>query len=124
MIRAHTNIREVKRVYRHRRIRKKVTGVAERPRLCVHRSLKNFSAQIIDDTTGKVLFGMSTLAKELRTRIKYGGNIRAADAFGEAFVSAALKKGLKKVCFDRGGYLYHGRVKAFAEALRKGGMEF
>jgi len=116
--------KEEKRVFRHRRIRKKVFGTKERPRMCVHRSLKNFHVQIIDDVEGKVLLGMSTLAKDLRDSVKNGGNVEAATSLGGAFAAEAQKKGIKIVCFDRGGYLFHGRVKAFAEAARKGGMEF
>ena len=119
-----TKLKESKRVYRHARTRKKVIGTTEQPRLCVHRSLKNFFAQVVDDSQSKVLFGMSTLTKEVRTKIKNGGNVEAATALGESFAVEAQKKGIKKVCFDRGGYLYHGRVKAFAESVRKGGMEF
>jgi large subunit ribosomal protein L18 len=115
---------EVHRAARHERIRKVVFGTSERMRLCVHRSLNNLSAQIIDDTTGKVLFGLTTLNKELRPRIKSGGNIEAAAALGEAVAVKARSKGVTKVCFDRGGYLYHGRIKAFADAARKGGLEF
>ncbi len=117
-------IREKQRVLRHSRIRKKSFGTAERLRLCVHRSLKNFYAQIIDDDQGKVLFGMSTLAKEVRSKIKDAGNIQAATQFGETFAQKAKEKGFTKVCFDRGGYLYHGRIKAFADGARKGGLEF
>lgn len=116
--------REQKRIYRHRRIRKKVSGTADCPRMCVHRSLKNFSVQLVDDSAGKVLMGMTTLKKDVQTSLKNGGNIAAAAHLGEAFAGEALKKGIKSVCFDRGGYLYHGRVKAFAEAARKDGMEF
>ena len=119
-----TKLKELKRTYRHKRTRKKVVGTQQQPRLCVHRSLKNLSAQVVDDSTGKVLFGMSTLAKEIRAKIKNGGNISAASAFGEMFAAEAQKQGIKKVCFDRGGYIYHGRVKAFAESVRKSGMEF
>jgi large subunit ribosomal protein L18 len=116
--------KELKRNGRHARIRKKVTGTADRPRVCIHRSLNNFQAQAIDDSQGKVLFGMSTLGKDIAKNFKYGGNIEAASILGEAFAAGAKKKGITKVCFDRGGYLYHGRVKAFAEGARKGGMEF
>lgn len=118
------NDREVKRLAKHERIRKRVTGTSDRPRLCVHRSLKNFHAQIIDDTTGKVLFGMSTLNKDVASQVKGGGNIVGAVALGKVFAAAAKEKGLVKVCFDRGGYLYHGRVKAFADAARENGLEF
>jgi large subunit ribosomal protein L18 len=79
---------------------------------------------LVDDVTGKVLFGKSTLAKDLRGQLKSGGNIAAAAVLGEAFAKEAVSKGIKKICFDRGGYLYHGRVKAFAEAARKAGLEF
>ena len=81
-------------------------------------------AQIIDDISGKVLFGLSTLDKNLRSKIKSGGNITAASLLGETLAQRAKAKGINKVCFDRGGYLYHGRVKAFAEGARKGGLEF
>lgn len=116
--------REIKRVGRHRRIRKKVAGTGDQPRMCVHRSLTNLYVQVIDDSIGKVLFGMSTREKGVSKKIKNGGNIDAASVLGEAFAVEAKKKGIKKVCFDRGGYLYHGRVKAFADGARKGGMEF
>ena len=118
------DIKERKRNYRHQRIRKDVRGSADQPRLCIHRSLNEFYAQLIDDVRGRVLFGMSTLAKEIRPKLKSGGNINAASLLGEAFAAKAKGKGIKKVSFDRGGYLYHGRVKAFAEAVRKGGLEF
>ncbi len=120
-----TKTKESKRIYRHRRIRKKNSGTSDMPRLCVHRSLNNLYAQVIDDSQHKVLFGMSTLSKELRAQLrKSGGNVNAATALGDAVAVQAQKNGVKKVCFDRGGYLYHGRVKAFAEAARKGGLEF
>ena len=119
-----SKITEIKRIYRHRRIRKQMVGTPERPRLCLHRSLKNISASIIDDTTAKVLMGMSTLAKDLRTTLKSGGTIKAAAVLGEAFGKEAIAKGYRKVAFDRGGYMYHGRVKAFADAARKAGLEF
>ena len=102
-----------------------MTGTPERPRLCVHRSLKNFSACIVDDTTRKVLMGMSTLAKDIREKTKNsGGNIKAAGLLGEMLAKDAVAKGIRKVAFDRGGYMYHGRIKAFAEAARKAGLEF
>ena len=116
------NLREQKRIARHQRIRKIVIGTTERPRLCVHRSLNNLYAQIIDDTTGKVLLGKSTQAKDLK--MKTGGNIEAATAFGEKFAKEAVTKGIKQVSFDRCGNVYHGRIKAFAEAVRKGGLDF
>ncbi len=118
------NEREIKRFYRHKRVRLKVKGTGERPRLCVHRSLKNMNAQIVDDVAGKIIFGLSTLDKELRKTLKDGGNVNAAAVLGEALAVKAKSKGITKVCFDRGGYVYHGRVKAFADAARKGGLEF
>jgi large subunit ribosomal protein L18 len=118
------NIKEQQRIYRHERIRKELAGTSQRPRLCLHRSLNNLQAQIVDDSAGKVLVGKSTLAKDVRSKAKTGGNISAASVLGEALAAEAIKKGIKKVAFDRGGYLYHGRVKAFAEAARRGGLEF
>ncbi len=118
------NIKELRRINRHKRILKKVSGSAEKPRLLVHRSLKNLYAQIIDDNQGKVLMGLSTRAKDVQSKIKFGGNAEAAAVLGETFAKVAVTKGIKKVSFDRGGYLYHGRVKSFADAVRKGGVEF
>ena len=118
------NIKEQKRIFRHQRIRERLNGTARRPRLCLHRSLNNLQAQIIDDSVGKVLMGKSTLAKEIKSKIKTGGNIGAASILGEIVAAEAIKKGIKQVAFDRGGYLYHGRVKAFAEAARRAGLEF
>ncbi len=118
------NPKGLRRYLRHRRIRKSVQGTSDRPRICIHRSLNHLQAQMIDDITGKVLFGISTLDKNLRSTLKSGGNIQAATALGERLAEVAKKKGITKVCFDRGGYLYHGRVKAFAEAARQAGLEF
>ena len=116
--------KELKRQYRHNRIRKKIVGTSERPRLCVHRSLKNLSAQVIDDSQHKVLLGLSTNSKECRSSIKSGGNLEGAKQLGQLLAKKAVDQGIKKVCFDRGGFIYHGRVKAFAEAAREGGLEF
>jgi len=118
------NIKEQQRIYRHQRIRNGLEGTSLRPRLCLHRSLNNLQAQIIDDSAGKVLIGKSTLAKDVKSKAKSGGNVGAATILGEVLAQEAIKKGIKKVAFDRGGYLYHGRVKAFAEAARKAGLEF
>ena len=118
------NNREKKRLAKHERIRKRVSGTEERPRLCVHRSLKNLYAQVIDDSTGKVLCGMSTLNKDVASQLSNGGNIGGAAALGKVFAMMAKGKGVTKVCFDRGGYLFHGRVKAFADAARENGLEF
>ena len=99
-------------------------GTQERPRLCVHKSLKNFSAQVVDDVSGKVLFGLTTLNKDVRSHLKNGGNAEAAAALGKQLAQKAKGKGVTKVSFDRGGYIFHGRIKAFAEAVREGGVEF
>ena len=109
---------------RHLRVRKKVFGTAERPRLNVFRSLKHIYAQIIDDERGVTLISASTLSPELRGQLKTGGNVEAAAAVGRLVAQKALERGIKKVVFDRGGYLYHGRVKALAEAAREAGLEF
>ena len=118
------NIKEQQRIYRHQRVRKGLSGTAQRPRLCLHRSLNNLQAQIVDDSAGKVLIGKSTLAKDVKSKFKSGGNVGAASVLGEVLALEAIKKGIKKVAFDRGGYLYHGRIKAFAEAARRAGLEF
>ncbi len=118
------NKKEILRLKRHRRIRLGMHINSDRPRLIVHRSLKNLYAQIVDDTKNKAIFSLSTLNKEVRQKIPCLGNIKAAQLFGEIFAAKAKEKGLSEIVFDRAGYLYHGRIKAFAEALRKGGLEF
>lgn len=90
----------------------------------MHRSLGNIYAQFIDDISGKTLCAVSTLDKTVKDKIKYGGNKKAAEALGESAALAAKSKGIKEVVFDRGGYLYHGRVKAFADSARKNGLTF
>ena len=107
---------------RHARIRNKVSGTSELPRLCVFRSLKNISAQIIDDEKGVTLVSASSSDKDLN--IKNGGNIEASKLVGALVAKKAKKAKIKKVVFDRGGYLYHGRVKALADAARENGLEF
>lgn len=109
---------------RHLRSRKTLVGSAERPRLNVFRSLTHIYAQIIDDTTGTTLVSASTLDKEIRDKVEYGGNTEAAKAVGAAVAKRALEKGIKKVVFDRGGYIYHGRIAALAAAAREAGLEF
>ncbi len=116
--------KEELRLKRHKRIKMKMLGTSAMPRLVVHRSLKNISAQVLDDTTGKVLFSLSTKDKALKQKFTSAGNIKSSEAFGELFAKEAKGKGYSKIIFDRAGYLYHGRVKIFADALRKGGMEF
>jgi len=108
----------------HRRIRAKVTGKSNRPRLCVFRSLKHTYVQIIDDTEGKTLVAASTAEKAVRGDLKQGGNISASKLVGKAIAERAMAKGIDTVVFDRGGYLYHGRIKAIAEAARESGLKF
>ncbi len=110
---------------RHIRLRKKVSGTAERPRLSVYRSLHHIYAQVIDDAKGVTLVAASTVEPELRDKLKNsGGNIEAAKAVGLAIAKKALEKGITKVVFDRGGQIYHGRVAALASAARESGLEF
>lgn len=111
---------------RHVRLRKKVSGTSERPRLSVYRSLHHIYAQVIDDTKGLTLVAASTVEPELREKMKTnnGGNIEAAKVVGNAIAKKAVEKGITKVVFDRGGQIYHGRVKALATAAREGGLEF
>ncbi|GBF23521.1 50S ribosomal protein L18 [Candidatus Gastranaerophilus sp. (ex Termes propinquus)] len=109
---------------RHQRVRLKISGTSECPRLAVYRSIKHIYAQIIDDTKGVTLASSSTKAKDLASKIKNGGNIEAAALIGKDLAEKALKAGVKQVVFDRGGFLFHGRVKALAEAAREGGLEF
>jgi large subunit ribosomal protein L18 len=112
------------RIRRHKRLRKRVKGSAQRPRLCVHRSLNNISAQIIDDVRGITLCSASSLEKELKSRLTQRGNKEAAAEVGKVLALRAKEKNITQVAFDRGGYQYHGRVKALAEAARAGGLEF
>jgi large subunit ribosomal protein L18 len=104
----------------HERIRRKLGGTSERPRLNVYRSLNHIYAQVIDDQKGETLVSASTLALKVKT----GGNVAAAREIGKAVAELAVKQGIKKVVFDRGGFLYHGRIKALAEAAREAGLEF
>jgi large subunit ribosomal protein L18 len=116
--------KEEKRKRRHLRVRKKVVGTPGRPRLCVYRSLSHIYAQVIDDTAQHTLVSASTVEPAVRERALSGGNAKAAAIVGKLLAERALAKGLKTVVFDRGGYLYHGRVKALAEAAREGGLDF
>ena len=118
------NDRDEKRYKRKQSIRKRISGSQERPRLSVFRSSKHMYAQIIDDTTGETLVAASTVSKELKGKIKSSGNVDAATKVGELISKAAQKKNIKCVAFDRNGFLYHGRVKALADAARAGGLEF
>nr|WP_206709178.1 50S ribosomal protein L18 [Koleobacter methoxysyntrophicus] len=109
---------------RHLRVRKKVKGTSERPRLNVFKSLNHIYAQVINDETGNTLTAASTLDPELKGKITKGGNVEAAKLVGKLIAERALSKGIEKVVFDRGGYIYHGRVKALAEAAREAGLKF
>lgn len=111
-------------IRRHLRLRKKINGTDERPRLSVYRSLHHIYAQIIDDNKSHTLVTVSTLEPEVRAKLKNGGNIEAAKIVGAAIAKKALEKGIKQVVFDRGGQIYHGRVKALADAARESGLEF
>ncbi len=116
--------RLISRKRRHRRVRVKVSGTPERPRLNVFRSSKHIYAQVIDDFNGVTLAAASSLDPELRSELPYGGNKNAARKVGELIARKAVDKGIKDVVFDRGGYLYHGRVKELAEGAREGGLNF
>jgi large subunit ribosomal protein L18 len=109
---------------RHLRLRRRVVGTAERPRLCVYRSLKHIYAQVIDDVTGRTLVSASTQSESLKGELKGSGNCSAAAKVGELLATRAKDAGITAVAFDRGGRKYHGRVKALAEAARKGGLQF
>ena len=116
--------RQELRYRRHLRVRKRVSGTAERPRLVVFRSLNHIYAQIIDDADGKTLCAVDSRAAEFRAKMKTGGNVAAAKLVGELIAQRAKAKGIGPVVFDRGGYQYHGRVKALADAARAGGLAF
>jgi len=109
------------RLRRHRRVRKKVRGTSERPRLAVFRSTKHISAQVIDDRSGRTLVAASTVEPDLRSS---GGNVAGAEKVGELLAQRAQSAGIETVVFDRGGFMYHGRVAALAEAARNGGLKF
>ena len=113
--------RKLERDRRHKRVRTKVSGTAERPRLCVYRSNSNLYAQIIDDVAGNTLVQASTLDKEVKTKLS---NKEAAKEVGSLVAKRALEKNIKEVVFDRGGYIYHGVIKELAEAAREGGLTF
>src|SRR5690554_3448852 len=113
-----------KRERRHYRIRNKVIGTSERPRVNIYRSLKNIYIQFIDDLAGNTLVSASSIEPAVRDSFEFGGNKEAAKKVGELAAERALEKGIKDVVFDRGGYKYHGRVKEIAEALREKGLNF
>jgi large subunit ribosomal protein L18 len=112
------------RTIRHKRVRQKVTGTTSRPRLCVFRSLNHIHAQLVDDSRGQTLVSMSTLDSQMRGKGNGIVKTKKAELVGTLLAGKALSTGIKQVVFDRGGYKYHGRVKALAEAARKAGLEF
>lgn len=109
---------------KHLRVRKKISGTDARPRLCVYRSLKNIYAQVIDDNKGNTLVSASSLDAEIKTKLESTGNKEAAKLVGALVAKRALEKGIETVVFDRGGYIYHGRVKEVAESAREEGLKF
>ncbi len=113
-----------KRKERHARIRKVISGVEGCPRLCVYKSLKHIYVQIIDDEKGRTLAACSTLSPEIKGEISGSGNITAAEKVGNLIAEKAKKAGIKKIVFDRSGYMYHGKVKTLADAARKIGLQF
>jgi large subunit ribosomal protein L18 len=116
--------RDLKRQRVHDRVRMKVSGTPERPRFCVYRSLDHIYAQIIDDHAGKTLVAASSADKDTKKTLKGGGNVAAAKVVGKEVAERAKAAGVVKVVFDRGGYKYHGRVKALADAAREAGLQF
>ena len=112
------------RLQRHKRVRRKITGTTQRPRLCVFRSSNNIYAQIIDDANRVTLTAASSLDAEVKGAVNHGGNKEAAKMVGEMIAKRAIEKGITEVVFDRGGYLYHGRVQVLAEAARESGLKF
>jgi large subunit ribosomal protein L18 len=116
--------REIRRQQVHQRIRKRVRGAAQAPRLSVFRSTGHIYAQVVDDTQGRTMVSASSLDKEVRATLKTGGNIAAAKTVGEILAKRAKEAGVERVVFDRGGYAYHGRVKALADAARASGLKF
>jgi len=117
-----TRVRGRKR--RHYHIRKKIVGTKEKPRLSLYRGINNITAQLIDDLDGRTLMSLSSASKGLKGKVKSWGNVEGAVKFGEIFAEEAIKKGFSAIVFDRGGYQYHGRVKALADACRKKGLQF
>jgi large subunit ribosomal protein L18 len=120
-----TWIRFEGREKRHRRIRKNVAGTKDKPRLSIYRSINNLYAQLVDDQTGKTIASLSTMSPDIKDKVtKDAGNVKGASLLGEALAEVCKKNGISQVVFDRSGYVYHGRVKALAEAARKGGLKF
>ncbi len=109
---------------RHQRIRKRLQGTGEKPRLSVYKSLNNIYVQLVDDVAGKTILSASTLEKDIRSAVKHGGNLDAAKKVGASLAQKALNKKITNVVFDRGGYRYHGCIKALADAAREQGLKF
>lgn len=118
------NKKEISRSKRHARIKLKIFGTTERPRLVVCRSLGNFSVLLVDDVNNKTLMSVSSSQKDFKSKFPSGGNIKSAVGLAEVCAKRLKEKGINEIVFDRAGYLYHGRVKAFADGLRKGGLKF
>ena len=116
--------KNAKRLQRHKRVRRKVFGTPQRPRLCVFRSSNNIYAQIIDDTNRVTLVAASSLEEAVKSAVNHTGNKDAAKKVGELVAKKAVEKGITEVVFDRGGYIFHGRVKELAEGAREGGLKF
>jgi large subunit ribosomal protein L18 len=123
-VRVHKLSRNAHRQRIHLRVRTRVAGSPDRPRLCVYRSLNHIYAQVIDDGTGRTLAAASSLDKETRKQLKGGGNLAAAKVVGKEIAGRARAAGIEHVVFDRGGYMYHGRIKALADAAREAGLKF
>lgn len=117
-------IKRVRQVRRQLRVRTKLSGTAERPRLAVYRSLKHIYAQVIDDAAGQTLISASSMEPDVRSEMKSGGNMQAAELVGKRLGERALKKGITRVAFDRRHCKYHGRMRALADAARKAGLQF
>jgi large subunit ribosomal protein L18 len=120
----HQKAKLKRQLRRRHHVRRNIVGTAERPRLTVFRSSKHIYAQLIDDLSGVTLAAASSRAPDIRSKQPYGGNVKAAQVVGEKLAEAAKSKGINKAAFDRGHYRYHGRVKALADAARKGGLQF
>lgn len=116
--------KNIARKRRHTRVRRKIEGTAARPRLNVFRSANHIYAQIIDDTNGATLASASTVDPELKGQLQHGGNVESAQKVGQLVAKRAIEKGIQAVVFDRGGYLYHGRIQALADSAREAGLEF
>ncbi len=120
----HQKTKHKQQLRRRQHVRSKITGTPERPRLSIFRSSKHIYAQLIDDLGGVTLASASSLVPDVKSGLPYGGNIKAAAVVGTKIAEAAKAKGIEKAAFDRGHYRYHGRIKALAEAARKGGLQF